>query len=256
VPVNESMDTADREFAEIQNKLYKERQKLEKAKEKGINFNNYSDLEISICNKEEDIYSTEDIYERNEMNPQQRRFGSPEFTVRNNSMMYELPTNHLEKVKPGVGLTNWENPLQGEKYEENPYHEYEENVTETEEELNIYEDIQNTINVKVSPITGNTQGLDEDWSEYMNSIDSNAFDESSKSVDKETSDKNPKNLNLKNKENFEGKKNSMKANFQNSLGTPQSKPSVNMPNFEKVLETFGDIIDKEPMTARCKIISS
>ena len=96
------MDTADREFAEIQNKLYKERQKLEK----GINFNNYSDLEISICNKEEDIYSTEDIYERNEMNSQQRRFGSPEFTVRNNSMMYELPTNHLEKVKPGVGLTN------------------------------------------------------------------------------------------------------------------------------------------------------
>jgi hypothetical protein len=54
------------------------------------------------------MYDTEQIYERDLMSQQQRRFGSPEFAVRNNSMMYEPPTNNLTTVKPGVELTGLE----------------------------------------------------------------------------------------------------------------------------------------------------
>ena len=62
------------------------------------------------------------------MTSQQRRFGSPDFAVRNESMMYQLPTNFLETVKPGVELIGGDKPLKGPKYNENPYFDWEEEL--------------------------------------------------------------------------------------------------------------------------------
>ena len=105
VAISDSMDTADREFAEMQNKLLLEKKKLERAQQKGISPDNISSLESLSNDEDQDLYNIDDIYKRDLMSQQQRRFGSPEFAVRNNSMMYELPTNNLENVKPGVELT-------------------------------------------------------------------------------------------------------------------------------------------------------
>mmetsp|Transcript_14335 Transcript_14335/g.14311 ORF Transcript_14335/g.14311 Transcript_14335/m.14311 type:complete len:134 (-) Transcript_14335:1379-1780(-) len=104
IKINESMETAEREFAEVQNKLHKEKIRMEKAKQNGKDYRNINELDSSGDEVKEDLYNVEDIYSRDLMSQQQRRFGSPVFAVRNNSMMYELPTNNLEQVKPGVEL--------------------------------------------------------------------------------------------------------------------------------------------------------
>lgn len=101
------MDDMDKEIAIMKNQLQSEKKLMEKAKHKGANLNNYSDYDEEE-NKQWDMYDTEQIYERDLMSQQQRRFGSPEFAVRNNSMMYEPPTNNLTTVKPGVELTGLE----------------------------------------------------------------------------------------------------------------------------------------------------
>lgn len=98
------MDTAERDFADMQNKLHQEKLKLERAQQKGLISGNESEIELTESDCKEDIYSIDDIYSRDLMSQQQRRFGSPDYAVRNNSMMYELPTNNLENVKPGVEL--------------------------------------------------------------------------------------------------------------------------------------------------------
>lgn len=79
--------------------------------------------------KIDDIYSIDQIYQRDIMSSQQRRFGSPDYIIRNDSMMFQLPTNNLNTVKPGVELIGGEKPLKGPKYNENPYFEWEEELT-------------------------------------------------------------------------------------------------------------------------------
>ena len=68
-----------------------------------------------------EMYNIEQIYNREQMNSQQRQFGSPDFVVANNSMMNVLPTDHLENVHPGVELIGGDKPLKGPKFNENPY---------------------------------------------------------------------------------------------------------------------------------------
>jgi hypothetical protein len=111
---------------------------MRKANFKSANLYSCSEVD-SVEDKQEDMYGTNEIYERNLMSQQQRRFGSPEFAVRNNSMMYELPTNNLDGVKPGVRLTGCENPLKGDLYDENPLHQIEVEVSESDEHSSYYD---------------------------------------------------------------------------------------------------------------------
>lgn len=236
------METAEREFAEVQNKLHRDKLKLERAQAKGVNIQNVSELESTKNDGSEDIYSVEDIYSRDQMNQQQRRFGSPEYAVRNNSMMYELPTNNLEQVKPGVELKKWDNPLKGEKYEENPIHEFEIDVTATEDQYDFYEDFGQASNLKISPIQENSQEKDDELgTEEINSYDSKSDEEQSKD------DLSPKKLHLKVQKPKMSKPNQKKFDISNR------KLSIKVHNFENILDATELLMTKEPMTARCKL---
>ena len=111
--------------------------------------------------KIDDNYNIEQIYQRDLMSSQHRRFGSPDYVIRNNSMMFQLPTNNLEAVKPGVELIGGDKPLKGPKYNENPYFEWEEEVSgefdnsisesEIHKNQNIEEDNINTKKVYENP---------------------------------------------------------------------------------------------------------
>lgn len=83
--------------------------------------------------KIDDIYSIAQIYQRDMMSSQQRRFGSPDYVIRSDSMMLQLPTNNLDKVKPGVELIGNEKCLKGPKYNFNPYYECEEEFSNEDE---------------------------------------------------------------------------------------------------------------------------
>lgn len=85
------------------------------------------------------------------MSQQHRRFGSPEFAVRNNSMMYEPPTNNLTAVKPGVELIGLDKNLKGDNYEDNPYHQVEVDVSESDEHSSIYDEFISNPNLIVHP---------------------------------------------------------------------------------------------------------
>jgi len=67
------------------------------------------------------------------MSHQERRFGSPEYAVRGNSMMFDLPTSNLDDVNPGVEVIGGSKPLKGKKYDEDPNHELEVEESEQEE---------------------------------------------------------------------------------------------------------------------------
>lgn len=85
------------------------------------------------ANKSHDKYTAEEIYLRAEMTLQERRFGSPEFSLRSNDLMNNLPTNDLNNVHPGVELKSGPKLLKGSKFNENPYFDVE--VEESESEL-------------------------------------------------------------------------------------------------------------------------
>ncbi|CAI2384697.1 unnamed protein product [Moneuplotes crassus] len=240
IKINESMETAEREFAEVQNKLHKEKIRMEKAKQNGKDYRNINELDSSGDEVKEDLYNVEDIYSRDLMSQQQRRFGSPVFAVRNNSMMYELPTNNLEQVKPGVELKECENPLKGDKYEQNPYHEIEVDVTETDDQYDCdYENLESSNNLEISPI-------EEDSEEREDEIESKELETiESETLEGKTACK--RNTNIF-KAKVGGK---MKALLKNPAKF-QSRLSIRVPNFEKVFDASDLLETKEPMTARNK----
>ena len=94
--------------------------------------NEGEDKENEDENLIDDIYNIEEIYKRDLMTSQHRRFGSPDFIVKNDSMMCQPPTNFLDSVKPGVELIGGTKPLKGPKFNENPYFDCEEEIESDE----------------------------------------------------------------------------------------------------------------------------
>ena len=150
--------------------------------------------------------------------------------------------------------------MKGAKYEDDPIHEVEIDVTASEEQSSYSYDIIHTpLKANVSPIKDNSPQKveEEDHTEVLESIASNEFEESSKNpnqTNKDTSDLNPGKLHLgiqtnKNLEVSQRNMNRKPSNISN-----KSKMSVKVPNFQNVLDNFEINIGQEPLTARCKCI--
>jgi hypothetical protein len=234
-------------ISENKRKLKSKKNLRKKEKLKAANLYSYSEID-SVEDKQEDMYGTNEIYERDLMSQQQRRFGSPEYVVRNNSMMYELPTNYLEAVKPGVRLTGCEKPLKGDLYDENPLHQIEIEISESDEHSSYYEKraVDPDVNVK-SPIDMNLicksvqeQKYKEDHSEEIESWTSSSNHELK--ID-------PKNLHIDlDKVNDDSKV----IDNLNSL-TPKSGLSVMVPNkSRKVFDNVESFDKRGPMSVRSK----
>ena len=88
--------------------------------------------EESDDEKSYDKYNIEQIYDRNQLTIQERRFGSPDFSYRTKELMNNLPTNDLEKVKNGVELISSSKQIKGALYNESPYFEIEVEESESD----------------------------------------------------------------------------------------------------------------------------
>lgn len=187
----------------------------------------------------DDIYSVEDIYSRDLMTPQERRFGSPEFAVRDGTMMYEPPTTNLESVKPGVQLQG-NTVLIGPKYDEEEFYDCEVEESEEENSLASENDLKIMVSQhkemingqKLKTDIGSTRGRPKLEIQEVNDSGSEAYDSVSSGnlLKKDVKNKNSNKDSFKNNRVAPKSKMSTKSNANNE--SFQSKFSNIAPNLE------------------------
>lgn len=133
---------------------------LKKQQTRFTNPKSQSELELDD-DGECDIYSIEEIFERDLMSPQHRRFGSPDFAVKSDSMMFDIPTSHLEEAKPGVQIFGGDKTLKGPKYDASPYFDWEVEESEEEEDSSFEYQAQNKPNAKSAHVLSLVDGFEE-----------------------------------------------------------------------------------------------
>lgn len=248
----------DHEMSKLRSQLLSKRQSILKSKSRDPKFETYSSLDVSKIEGEGDIYSIDEIYDRDVMSQQQRRFGSPEFVVRGNSMMFDLPTDHLEMVKAGVKLTGCEKPLHGPRYDSDPYHECEVEESEEDEASSFENDWKEMLIPVISPPKNandntilnldlkNSQMHDSEQHSITSSSKSDQYDETP------APSENPM-INLKELEAHATSK--LSKNLSPSNITAKSRLSVLVPtDKERLIQIQENIYDHEPMTTKRNFI--